>query len=165
MLVRRVDIRPIFVIYYNEASTIMKEVAITDSGAPTVNLYRQQGHSLTDLTQAPTDSWGTDLDIEEYPAMTFMKFCEEESIDHIELLSIDTNGYDGFIIKTIDFTKISIDKICFRSEPYRIRIENYGRFWERARFYGINSIRRATKILENNDYKIIIEGEYSICQK
>jgi hypothetical protein len=52
-----------------------------------------------------------------YPVTTynFNIICQEEAITEIELLMIDTEGYDFTILDSIDFTKIDIKNIIHES--------------------------------------------------
>ena len=40
----------------------------------------------------------------EVPCLSFESLCERHDIDHLDLLVVDTEGYDWEIIKTIDFS-------------------------------------------------------------
>ena len=48
-------------------------------------------------------------------SISFNSLCDKYNIRELDHLYIDTEGLDVFIIKSIDFSKIKIDKIYFES--------------------------------------------------
>ena len=66
------------------------------------------------LTHAP---WIPDIESRvasiEVPTMTFASLCETHSIDSVDLIQIDTEGYDYEIIRQIDFDRIAPVLILF----------------------------------------------------
>ncbi|MCH2156751.1 MAG: FkbM family methyltransferase [Opitutales bacterium] len=47
------------------------------------------------------------------PLVTFSEFVGQQSIHRLNLLLIDTEGYDGKILKSIDFSETEVDVIIF----------------------------------------------------
>lgn len=50
--------------------------------------------------------------------ITFEEFCNNNNISDIELLFIDTEGFDYAILDSIDLNKINIKSIIFEKWPY-----------------------------------------------
>jgi hypothetical protein len=109
------------------------------------------------------DDWGADLECIRVDSMTFTELCDKYKLTRIAYLQIDTEGYDAQIIQSIDFAKTSIDVIKY--ELRGVRIEAYGRHWEKARLYGINGQRYAEQILTNNGYTIEHVGNDGMATK
>lgn len=49
----------------------------------------------------------------EVPSMTFNNLYEKYNFPKLDLLKIDAESYDAKIVKSIDFSKVKIDKIIF----------------------------------------------------
>lgn len=56
------------------------------------------------------------LTYEEVDCMTIHDLLDKHQMDHLDLLQIDTEGYDFEIIKTIDFSRLKPGMISFESE-------------------------------------------------
>ena len=85
------------------------------------------------------------------PNLTINNLFDKYKIQHIDLLFIDTEGYDSKIIKNIDFTKFSINEIYYENlhvNTYELRtflIEKNYSIQENVLTYGWND--RAIKNL------------------
>lgn len=74
---------------------------------PDNNINRTQHATLE-----PMKDWGIEnLEPITVKAYNFNTICEKLNIDEIEILCIDTEGYDNIIINSIDFAKIQINNI------------------------------------------------------
>jgi len=67
-------------------------------------------------TLIPMQDWDYDIS-PGYPTTTynFNNICQEEGITEIELLMLDTEGYDFIILDSINFTKINVKNIIHES--------------------------------------------------
>jgi len=70
-------------------------------------------YSDSHFSLLPMKDWGKELDTIEVQGMTFMDLCKKYKVNHVEYLQIDTEGFDGKIIKSIDFGKVSISSIRY----------------------------------------------------
>ena len=104
----------------------------------------------------PMDDWGDDLEVLEVPGMTFNELCEKHGITDIHYLQIDAEGYDTEIIKSIDFSKISIDTIKYEDWPFNESC--FERHGKDAKLYGVNGMRDVEILLKSLGYKVMKEG-------
>lgn len=146
-----IKIKTTSVVLHIDDQYVTEQVVITSTSQDKVSLYRKTGSS-DEYCILPTDAMGLELDTITLPAITFMQLCKKYELNFIDKLILSTNDYDAHIIKSIDFGQVDIRKIIY--VPNMLRIENYGRFWENARFYGINATRYARRLLLNNGYSI-----------
>ena len=109
--------------------------------------YSDGGYSLI-----PMDDWGDDFTVYECESMTFMEMCQKYDITKITYLQIDTEGYDSEIIKSIDFSKIEIDKIKY--ELWEFPEISYKRHGEKSKLYGLNGMNYIENLLKNIGYTI-----------
>lgn len=68
---------------------------------------------------------GGSLEILTVPAYTLNELCNKYKIRHIDLLSIDTEGSEEQIIRSIDFNKVLIDVIVVENNFNDKQIEYY----------------------------------------
>jgi FkbM family methyltransferase len=83
---------------------------------------------------------GGHIEIRKVPTQRVESICEEYGIKHIHLMSIDVEGAEFSVIKSINFDKVFIDLICFEN--------NYS-----------DVSKLIIKYLEENNYKLIYQGE------
>ena len=89
--------------------------------------------------------------------LTFSDLCEKYSIDYIDFLQIDTEGFDSQIILSIDFDKVKIKKIKYEYWPFdRDQYVNYG---EEANKYGQDGIELVEDKLSSLGYKLFYYSE------
>lgn len=96
-----------------------------------VKLYNfiGSGHSIDNFTGGGTILFreSSEFDKNNYsvvPSRTFGSIIDEFNILDIDLLVIDTEGYDGMILNEIDFSKVNIRAIHFEKWPVRQRVES-----------------------------------------
>lgn len=85
---------------------------------------------------------GGSLEVLKLRAYTFNDLCNQHGIKHIDLLSVDTEGSEEQIIKSIDFNRIEIDVIVVENNFNDKKIENYlnGRGFRRLVTIGSDDI-------------------------
>ena len=131
-----------------------KSINGIDYGDPTYNA----GYSLI-----PMDDWGNNLHTIESNSMTFEDLCEKYEISDIHYLQIDTEGYDSEIIKSIDFTKVSIDFIKYEIWPFQETA--FKRHGKKSSLYGANGMKSVFNLLESLNYTVIKDGNDMIAIK
>ena len=119
-----------------------KEYPEWTKGTPSFN---KSHHELSFIAEK-------DLVEEKVKCISFNDLIEQYSIDKIDLLQIDTEGYDAEIIKMIDFDKINPSIISFE-HGIRQGIMNIQEFQE------------CQEILLNNNYNIVILENDAIAYK
>ena len=87
-------------------------------------------------TLIPMQDWDVNK-LTGHPVTTynFNIICQEEAITEIELLMIDTEGYDFTILDSIDFTKIDIKNIIH--ESWEFNTESCYEKYENINLFGI----------------------------
>ena len=88
-----------------------------------VTLYRSKlwGHETPHFSLVPMNNWGEslhDLISLKSKSITFDYLCSLHNINHINLLQVDTEGFDAEIINSIDLNKIKIDLLRFEEWPF-----------------------------------------------
>jgi len=148
--------------YKNIDNVFIENVAITKDRVDSVTLYWTKmfddngvEDSGAGFTLLPMDDWGTDMYSFEADSMTFSQLCEKYSIDDIHYLQIDTEGYDVEIIKSIDFSKVSIDIIKY--EKWGFPEYCFTRYGENKTLYGVNAMAYASGYLTSLGYELIEE--------
>jgi FkbM family methyltransferase len=64
------------------------------------------------------------VDSVDFEPITIPEICDKYNIDKIDLLFIDTEGYDYTIINSLDLTKLNITEIICEIWPYDIDSNN-----------------------------------------
>jgi len=105
----------------------------------------------------PMDDWGDSFKKVVVPSLSFMDLCKKHDLTHIHFLQIDTEGYDSIIIKSIDFSKITID--ILRYENWSFPEECFTRHGEAKKHLGINGMYEVKVLLEGLGYTLEEEGE------
>jgi hypothetical protein len=115
-----------------------------------VKLYRHmgKGEAIDNFTGGSTlllrkDPEFSEDNYELVEGKTFESIMRENNVKKIDLLVIDTEGYDTEIIKTINFNKIEITSIFFERWEYK------------KDFYiseNFSELEEGIKILHNNGY-------------
>jgi len=111
----------------------------------------------------PMDDWGDDLTIIESIGLTFNQLCQKHNINHITYLQIDTEGYDSEIIRSIDFTKVSIDNIKYEYWPFPS--DRFTRHGENKDMYGENGMKLVEDLLKFQGYLLSFDKRDVIATK
>lgn len=148
----------LYEIYKNNSKIKTLNCAVYESNQE-VKLYRHmgKGQSIDNFTGGSTlllrkDSEFNENVYEIVEGRTFESIMKENNIEKIDLLVIDTEGYDTEIIKTIDFNKFDITAIFFERWEYK------------KDFYiskNFSELEEALEILHNNNYSTT-EIDYDI---
>lgn len=93
---------------------------------------------------------GGSLEVITVQAFTFNEVCKKNGINHIDFLSIDTEGSEEMIIKSIDFDQIDISVIAVENN-YR---ENGIREHLLSRGYSYKCNLAADDIFVKNNFKV-----------
>ena len=101
----------------------------------------------------PMDDWGDDFKSIKVDGMTFSDLCEKYSIDEIDYLQTDTEGFDSQIILSIDFDKIKIKKLQYEYWPFKSE-DQYTRYGKEGEKYGINGMEEVESKLTSLGYKL-----------
>ena len=101
----------------------------------------------------PMDDWGDDFKSIKVNGMTFSDLCEKYSIDEIDYLQTDTEGFDSQIILSIDFDKIKIKKLQYEYWPFKSE-DQYTRYGKEGEKYGINGMEEVESKLTSLGYKL-----------
>jgi len=99
--------------------TILNVGIVVDKKINTLYKYKNDTDSaLTSII----DRKSVDLESEEikFKPLTFQELCDNFCIYDIDLLFIDTEGYDYEIINSIDFSKVNIAEIICEKWPFDI---------------------------------------------
>lgn len=84
----------------------------------------------------------------QFTPLTFQELCDTNNISNIELLYIDTEGYDYTILNSIDFKTVNIKKIICELWPYDIDSDD-------NILTGPTFFNNVIKLkMENNNYQI-----------
>jgi FkbM family methyltransferase len=145
--------------YKDIPNVFYEEVAITATDDKEVTLYHQPGWHDCYYSILPMKKW---WDKDGYictvvvPAMKFNDLCDKWGITEIELLEVDTEGYDAEIIKSIDFDRIKIRVIIYENwglgnDEYIDSIPDYER-------YGADGITVMRNLLISKGYEITWES-------
>ena len=140
------------------AKICLENVAITTENLSEVTLVHPAEHvngvefDSGKFSLLPMDDWGDKLVQIKSPSMTFNDLCRKYGITHIDLLQIDTEGYDAEIIKSIDFDKISIDEIKY--EQWNFPPERFTRHGAKGKNYGTAGMAEVERILTAKGYKL-----------
>jgi len=162
--------------YTGIANVTIENVAITNKNEGIVKLVipkniitstgkRYQGINYIDVHYSllPMDDWGNDFNEIKAISMTFNELCKKYEITDIGYLQIDTEGYDVEIIKSIDFTNIHIDIVKY--EDWSFPVENFTRYGDKAKHYGINGMKEIDYLLTGLGYVITKEKSDYIAVK
>lgn len=102
----------------------------------------------------PMNDWGKTEDMIEIKAktITFDKICDIHNITEIDLLQIDTEGFDAEIIRMIDLSKVNIKKIIF--EIWNFPPENYKDRYSKNELdnKGRSGLENSKRKLQQNGY-------------
>jgi FkbM family methyltransferase len=79
-------------------------------------LYGENDGGLSSLLNRK--SWQHVSETIDFNPITFNDFCKETNLNHIDLLFIDTEGFDYTILNSIDLNVIDIKTIIFEKWPY-----------------------------------------------
>jgi FkbM family methyltransferase len=151
--------------YEDIPNVFYEEVAITATHEKEMTLYHQPGWHDCYFSAVPMQKW---WDEKGYickvvvPAMRFNDLCEKWGIKEIELLEIDTEGYDMEIVKSIDFDKIKIRVIIY--ENWGPSNDLYPNLSDREK-YGAEGIATMRDLLISKGYEIewhSVENERAI---
>ena len=149
--------------YEGIKNVFVENVAITEVNKGLVDIVTPKGASQC-YSLLPMDDWGDDFLKIKVPSMTFNELCEKYDITDVHYLQIDTEGYDVEILKSIDFKKINIDIIKY--ENWRFPEDCFKRYGDKAKLYGVNSVKAATVLLESLGYVVHTDwGDDSVAVK
>ena len=149
--------------YQGVENMVLLNIAITDTNQDSVKLYIPKtdakgiakngyGYGTNNFSILPMDDWGDDLVELEVVGKTFIDVCNRYGVRTIDFLSIDTEGYDGQIIKSIDFSMLNIKELEF--ETWDFPEEAFSRHGDKKKEYGVNSTKIIYEILTNAGYVI-----------
>ena len=111
------------------------------------------------FTLIPMDDWGDNFEKIESESITFNDLCKKHTINHIDYLHIDTEGYDAEIIKSIDFDNINIDIIKYEYWPFD---ENcFKRHGKKSDQYGKNAMDFLNNFLTEKGYNLKEEIDWT----
>jgi FkbM family methyltransferase len=114
-------------------------------------------------TTCPMNDWNvTDDQATVVPAMTMSHIFKENTIDNIELLSIDTEGSDCSILNSINFNEININNIIFEKWGFNSE-ECYPS--EYQQLHGTNGDEFITNKLNKLGYNIYSTARDFFCSK
>jgi len=141
---------------YKDLNYELIEGVVHDNSAETASLYLPD-NTLTRLshaTLAPMTDWKIkNLIPTLVRAYNFNDLCQSRDITEIELLMLDTEGYDFIILNSIDFNKIKIKNII--SENWGFDTETcYNEYKERD-FFGSNGMDNIYRKLSKLNYNIL----------
>jgi len=142
-------------------NVFIENVAITEKDKGLVKLVipreiNKNGviYKDTHFSLLPMDDWGDDFIEMEVPSLTFNDLCDRYGITDVHYLQIDTEGYDGEIIKAIDFSKITIDIIKYENWGFD---ENcFKRYGHKSKLYGANAMKTIAILLESHGYELTV---------
>ena len=130
----------------------------TVSGPAKVVLSKKYFESLNGYlnsslyTLLPMDEWGDDFDVINVDALSFEDLCKKYSIEEVDYLCIDTEGFDSQIILSIDFDKIKIKKLQY--EIWGFTPEYYASYGKDAEKYGTNGMKLVEEKLTSLGYEL-----------
>jgi FkbM family methyltransferase len=98
---------------------ILNNGIVTDKKINRLNIYLSNGDmALSSILNRK--SYEDIVGVIDFNPLTFEELCETHNIKEIELLYIDTEGYDYTIINSIDLYEIKISKIICEKWDYDI---------------------------------------------
>lgn len=103
----------------------------------------------------PMNDWGSKSDMAKIQttSITFDKICSIHNITNIEYLQMDTEGFDSEIIKMIDFSNYTINKLRF--EKWTFKPSCFTAYSpELADTLGENGLINSIKKLEKHNYTV-----------
>tara|TARA_B100002019_G_C21081219_1_gene503901 strand:- start:107 stop:763 length:657 start_codon:yes stop_codon:yes gene_type:complete len=149
---------------------VLENIAITTESGPCklvipkneVVFSNGHRHRYTDVNFSllPMDDWGEEFDTIEVDGITFNQLCEKYSINEIDYLQIDVEGFDSQIILSIDFDKIKINKIKYEIWGFDPS-ESYTRYGKDGEKYGSFGMKEVEKKLTTLGYNLIPVPNYS----
>lgn len=150
--------------YAGIANFHIENVAITDVNKGWVNLvfpvqtrkFRPSEKYHKCFSLLPMDDWGDDFKALKARSKTFMELCNKYGITDIDLLQIDTEGYDVTIIKSIDFQKVKINTLIY--EQWNFTTDCFKRYGKDAEHYGLGGMKEAADLLTSLGYHLENEG-------
>ena len=141
-------------IYYNDDEILELYIpaknAIYGTRAENNITYTNGNFSLL-----PMNDWGNKNDMVKIKtkSITFDKICNIHNITTINYLQIDTEGFDSEIIKMLDLSKYTINKLRF--EKWGFKTECFTEYHkEKANDLGINEMNMVIKKLTTYNYKL-----------
>lgn len=145
------------------ADLVIENVAITEEDKGEVNLYHPkrrgkrtyEGKYNKCFSLLPMDDWGSEeqMLVVKVPSMSFMSLCRKYNLSKIDLLQIDTEGYDVEIIKSINFDEVDISAIIY--EKWLFDQKCFTRYGDKAGLYGLNAMLDAKLLLNKLGYLVI----------
>ena len=149
--------------YKGVPNLIVQNVAITEKSQEIVTLYIPKtdkngiaingvGYGTNNFSILPMDDWGEELVELKVPGVSFSDLCDKYAIRTINFLSIDTEGYDGEIIKSIDFSKYNIKEIEY--ETWDFPEDCFKRHGDKKKDYGVNGTTIINQVLTQAGYRI-----------
>lgn len=146
--------------YVIENSAIMEVTkGMVDLVHPADVPRKEKGHYNECFSLVPMDDWGTHFKKVTVPSLSFTDLCKKYNLTEINFLQIDAEGYDCEIIKSIDFTKVSIDVIKY--ENWSFSMDCYTRYGEEGQKYGVNGMAYVANLLQGLGYTLE-EGKANI---
>jgi FkbM family methyltransferase len=119
-------------------------------------ILAENGYKYSDVhfSLLPMNDWGKKEDMVKLKtkSITFDKICENENITTIDLLMIDTEGFDSEIIKMIDLNKYKIKKLIF--EKWLFPTDAFTKYNNNDDELGINGFNNSIKKLKEHNYEI-----------
>jgi len=122
-----------------------KVFLVIPKGRP--DMYGEGNYSLL-----PMDDWGNSFHRKRTQGMTFTQLCEKHNITNIDFLQIDTEGYDAEIIKSIDFSRFTINTI--RYEKWKFSPDCFTRHGEKGKQYGTAGMEYVANLLKEQGYTL-----------
>jgi FkbM family methyltransferase len=124
-------------------------IAITDDeNIKNINMYSSTGRSEHSSIK-PLKDWNTEQVFATVPTKTIKNVLKEFNIEHINLLYIDTEGFDSFIINSIFKSNLqnSFDIIVF--EHWGFSPNDYDSPNE---LHGLEGLKNIEKLAETNNF-------------
>jgi FkbM family methyltransferase len=120
-----------------------------------VVLYRSElhGHQSAHFSLVPMNDWGNSINelIKIHSkSITFDYLCSIYNIKHIDLLQIDTEGFDAEIINSIDFESVPIDLLRF--EDWQFETDCFTKYSNDKKYIGKFGIDETVQKLLSNNY-------------
>ena len=116
--------------YGNQPNIVIDKRAVSDKPAEKVPFYTSKestGISSLALFHGTHEKTG------DVSVTTLGKFCEEHQIGHINFLLVDAEGYDLFVLKGLDWSKIKPDIVVCEFEDRKTSALGYN-FHDMATF-------------------------------
>ena len=116
--------------YGNQPNVIIDKRAVSDRPAEKVPFYTsKESTGISSLAFFH----GTHEKAGDVSVTTLGKFCEEHKIGHIDFLLVDAEGYDLFVLKGLDWSKIKPDIVVCEFEDRKTNTLGYN-FHDMATF-------------------------------